>query len=126
MPRSTNVWRSGSEQKRQLTMLRGPPTQGGVHLAGGEQVLQMVDALEARPLAVLEHHSGATVGGVEFLRSPAGIPLRLEIREHAVDLAEVHPVAPRVGSPVLRVLDARAGDDLLDDPGQLADPIVLL
>ena len=64
----------------------------------------MVDALEPRPLAVLDHQAAAAIRVVELLGAAARVPLRLELRQQAMDLAEVHAVAARVGAPVLGVV----------------------
>src|SRR2546425_11281799 len=102
-------------QKLQVAMLRGSPAQrGGIHLARGYQVLDVVDPLEPRPLAILEHETDAAVGGIELLGAAPRVPLRLELGQEAPDLAEVYPIGPGARTTVLRILDARAGDDLLD------------
>src|SRR2546428_8128148 len=67
-------------QKLQVAMLRGSPAQrGGIHLARGYQVLDVVDPLEPRPLAILEHETDAAVGGIELLGAAPRVPLRLEL-----------------------------------------------
>jgi len=85
----------------------------------------VVEPLEPWPLEIVEHETHAAVGSIELLHAPPAVPLRLELGQKAPDLAEVHPIRPRVRAAVLRVLDARSGDDLLDDLGQLTDAIVL-
>src|SRR3989442_13040155 len=81
---------------------------------------------EPRPLAILEYQSGASVGGIELLRAPTRVPLRLELGQEALDLVEVHPIGPGGRATVLRMLDARPWDDLLNDRRQVANPVVLL
>src|SRR3989449_11102217 len=94
-------WRKRHEREDRLPLGSGrhaparlslAPSQPGVHPARGDQVLQVVDPLESWPLAVLEHQTGAPVGGVEFFRAPPRVPLRLELGQEALDLAEVHPI----------------------------------
>src|SRR5713101_1993166 len=124
MPRSTTVCWSVVAQKRHAGTSGHLPAQRRIHSARGQKPLQVVDPLEAGPLVVLQGEAGASVGGVELLGAAAGIPLRLELGQQATDLAEIHAVTPRVRSTVLRIVDARAGDDFANDLGQLTDPIV--
>src|SRR5262245_24404211 len=126
MPRSMTVRRRGSAQKRHPAMLGPPPAKGSVHPIARHQVLQMVDALEARPLAIVDDETRDPIGGVELLGRPPGIPPGLELRQEPMNLAEVDPIAPRIGPTVFGVLDTGAGNDVLDDLRQLPDPIVLL
>src|SRR5713226_2822993 len=86
----------------------------------------MVDAFEPWPLVICHREPGFSVSGVKFFGAPARVPSRLELRQEATDLREVNPVAPRVGSTVLGVFDARARDDLPDDLGEVPNPIVLV
>ena len=86
----------------------------------------MVDALETGAFAILEGETDLPVGEVELLGAPASRPLGLEVREQALNLSEIRPVAPRIGAAVGGVLDARAGDDVLDNFRQIADAVVLL
>src|SRR5882724_8813716 len=125
MPRSTKVWRRGAEQKRQPAMLRGPPAYARVHTARGQQVLEVVDPLEPRPLAVLEDETDATIDGIELFGAPTGGPLRLELGQEPVDLLEIRPIAARVRTAARRVRDAGARNDVLDDRGEVADPVIL-
>src|SRR5437773_1605609 len=125
MPRSTNVWRRGAEQKRQPAMLRGPPAQARVHTARGQQVLQVVDPLEPRSLAILEDETDAAIDGRELFSAPAGGPLRLELGQEPMDLLEIRPIAAGVRTAARRVLDAGARNDVPDDLGEIADPVVL-
>src|ERR1700704_5824384 len=125
MPRSTTMCWSVVAQKRQAGTSGHLPAQRRIHATRGQKALQVVDPLEAGPLVVSDREAGASVGGGELLGAAAGIPLRLELGEQPPDLAEIHPVTPRVRPTVLRIVDARAGDDFPDDLGQLTDPIVL-
>ena len=85
----------------------------------------MVEPLEPWPLEIVEYETGAAVGSIELFHAPPAVPLRLELGQEALDLAEVHPIRPRVRATVLGILDARSGDDLLDDLGQLTNAVVL-
>src|SRR2546425_11444119 len=115
MPRSTNVWRRGAEQKRQPAMLRGPPAQARVHTARGQQVLQVVDPLEPRPLAILEDETDAAIDGRELFGAPPGGPLRLELGQQPMDLLEIRPLAAGARPAARRGLDAGARNDSPDD-----------
>ena len=43
------------------------------------------------------------VGGVKLLHAAAAVPLGLEVRDQALDLAEVYPVRARIRASVLGV-----------------------
>src|SRR4029453_19515993 len=107
-------------------MLGAPPTKRRIHAAARYQLLQVVDTFEARPLAIVDDQSGDPIGLVELFRAAASIPLRFELGQPPMDLAEIDPIAAGIRSSVRGVLDARARDHLLNDLAQFANPLVLL
>src|SRR5215471_8023222 len=98
MPRSTTVRSRGSAQNRQPAMLGAPPAKRRVHAPAREQLLQVVDTLEARSFAIVDDQTSDAIGLVELLRAAPGVPLRLELGQSAINLAEIDPVAPGIRS----------------------------
>ena len=60
----------------------------------------------------------------EFLRAAAGIPLRFEIWEHALDLIAVDPVIALVWPGIRHKADLAAWNNFSYNCGQLADPVI--
>src|SRR5437762_7952622 len=100
-------------------MLGDPPAQAGVHLTRGQQLLEVVDPLEARPLAVLEAQPGVSIRAIQLFGALSSGPLRLEVGQEPLDLTEVHAIAARIRAAARRVLDARARHDVADDFGEI-------
>src|ERR671925_2438187 len=105
-------------------MLRGPPTEARVEFLRGHEVLEVVDALEARSLTILEPHAGSSIRAIQLFGALSRRPLRLELGQEPLDLAEIHPIAARVRTAVRGVLDTRARNDVMHDVGELANAIV--
>src|SRR5262245_13773910 len=68
----------------------------------GNQGLNVADALVARAFELFECQPCAAVGQVELLDTAAGVPLRLESRQHAGDLVEVDLIRTLVRAGVRR------------------------
>src|SRR5262245_36463461 len=98
-------------------MLGAPPAESCVDAPARDQLYQVVDALEAWPFAIVDDQARHAIGFIELLGAAASAPLRLELGQCALDLAEIDAIAARIRSPVFGVVDARAGDDILDDLG---------
>ena len=94
---------SGTQSKGRPATLADAPSQGGIHPPGGDELLQVVEAPEVRPLNILEGDRLLGVDGVKLLHAAASVPLRLEVGDEALDLAEVHPVRARIRASVLGV-----------------------
>ena len=90
-----------------------------------DQLLDVADALVARPLELVERQPGLAIGGVELLGAAARVPLRLEGRQHAGDLVEADAVGALVGPGVRRHLDPAARHHVRDDLGDVADAVIV-
>src|SRR5271154_673904 len=75
---------------------------GGWHLAvRSPATANVVNSLVTRPFKILELQIRILAGFVKFLRAQPQIPFRLEIRQGALDLAEIHAIAARI-RPAIR------------------------
>src|SRR5690348_4421393 len=107
-----------------LSDYRFAPAQIGIQASAAEQLLNVRNALVAWPFEVFQLQTRIFDGVKYFLGAFAGSPLRLEVWQDAIDLAEVHAVAAGVGAAVLGVFDLAAGNGFIHDFRQLADLIV--
>src|SRR5438445_12540984 len=105
---------SGLHAPRRLSLA---PSQPGVELPHGDQVLDVVDTLVLAPFEVLELEVAVPVCLVELARPTSCIPLWLEFGDESSDLAEVSAVAPLVRSSLVRKFDPAAWHGLPYDLG---------
>src|SRR5438105_4877397 len=121
-PRRQEVVQQARSRRHRL----GKPAQVGSEVSHLHQLLELVDAPEARPLEILELEPHRLVRFVELPGALAGVPLGLERGQLAADLGEIGAVVAFVRSGVLREGDLAARHRLLHDLGDLADPEVLV
>src|SRR5690349_3409436 len=65
-----------------------PVAQVGIEDAFGKQLVDVADALVARPLEFLQRDAGGAIGLIELFGALLRVPLRLEGRQMALDLLE--------------------------------------
>src|SRR5690242_12042935 len=101
----------------------GHPAEIRPQLAGGHQLLDLIDAPIPGALEVGEDQADGTVGVMELAGALARVPLRLELGEHPGHLGEVGPVVALVGSGVVGKGDLAAGHRLLHDLRDVANAV---
>src|SRR5207245_3082303 len=102
------------------------PAQVWPEVTGRDQLFELIDTPEPRPLEVLDPKADRLVGLVQLLCALPRVPLGLEAGEHLGDPTEVRAVVAFVRAGAVGESDLAAGHGLLHDPGDLRDAEVLV
>src|SRR6476620_4638530 len=96
-----------------------------VELAAVEKLAQALEARVARTVEELPTEAVALVRGGELAGAFCCRPFRAVFGERLLEAAEVDPIAAGIGAGTRSHLHPALGENVVDDPREISDPVVL-